>query len=54
MRFNVEDAGIRVEDLGSTNGTYLNGQRMMTGLAAVGGKILVGQSILMVIPDVEA
>ncbi len=33
------DGGVQVEDLGSTNGTYLNGKRILHGEAKVGDEI---------------
>lgn len=34
--------GIQVNDLGSTNGTYLNGQRIQQALAPIGGVVRIG------------
>ena len=39
-----------LEDLGSTNGTYLNGVRVTRARVNEGDRILVGQSILKVVP----
>jgi pSer/pThr/pTyr-binding forkhead associated (FHA) protein len=39
-----------LEDLGSTNGTYLNGARVTRARVNEGDRILLGQSILKVVP----
>jgi hypothetical protein len=42
-RISVEDDGVRVEDLHSTNGVYLNGERMTRALLLnVGDELLIG------------
>src|SRR5271155_4976408 len=40
--------GIQVRDLGSSNGTYVNGARVETGHAAVGDVIAFGQVVFRV------
>lgn len=37
------DYGVEVEDLGSTNGTFVNGHRVTVGIAAVGDEIAFDQ-----------
>lgn len=41
------DGTFRVEDLGSTNGTYLEGQRITTGVAQPGHRVTVGAVTLL-------
>ncbi len=43
-----------LEDLGSTNGTYLNGVRVTRARVREGDRILLGQSILKVVPREQA
>jgi pSer/pThr/pTyr-binding forkhead associated (FHA) protein len=42
------DDGLDVEDLSSTNGTYINGQRIDHGKAAGGDRLRIGRVELMV------
>lgn len=35
--------GVEIEDLGSTNGTFINGQRITGGIAAVGDEVAFDQ-----------
>lgn len=37
------DYGVEVEDLGSTNGSFINGQRVTLGIAGVGDEIAFDQ-----------
>lgn len=37
------DCGVEVEDLGSTNGSFINGHRVTVGIAAVGDEIAFDQ-----------
>jgi hypothetical protein len=48
-RLTFEGDDLVVEDLGSTNGTYLNGVRITRGRAVEGDRILVGGSIMKVV-----
>ena len=48
-RFTFEGDDLVVQDLRSTNGTYLNGVRVTRGRVAEGDRILVGGSILKVV-----
>src|SRR3990172_2042207 len=48
-RLTFEGDDLVVEDLGSTNGTYLNGVRMRRERAVEGDRILVGGSIIKVV-----
>ncbi len=48
-RLAFEGGALVVEDLGSTNGTYVNGARVKRGCVAEGDRILVGGSILKVV-----
>jgi len=49
-RLAYEGDELVLEDLGSTNGTYLNGVRVTRARVAEGDRILLGQSILKVVP----
>jgi pSer/pThr/pTyr-binding forkhead associated (FHA) protein len=40
---------VEIEDLGSTNGTFVNGERISKATAAEGDRILIGSNILRVI-----
>lgn len=42
---------VELRDLGSTNGTYINGARVDRALLQKGDKILIGRSLMLVIPD---
>ena len=48
-RLAFEGEELVVEDLGSTNGTYLNGMRVTRGRVAEGDRLLVGGSIIKVV-----
>ena len=45
-RFSVEEGAVVVEDLGSKNGTFVNGERVERRQLEVGDRILMGTSIL--------
>jgi pSer/pThr/pTyr-binding forkhead associated (FHA) protein len=47
-RFVVDAAGLRVEDLRSTNGTYVNGARTDSAALAEGDEVIVGKFHLLV------
>jgi hypothetical protein len=47
-RFVVDETGLRVEDLGSTNGTYVNGARHETSLLQPGDEVIIGKFHLIV------
>lgn len=49
-RLAYEGGELVLEDLGSTNGTYLNGVRVTRARVAEGDRVLLGQSILKVVP----
>jgi pSer/pThr/pTyr-binding forkhead associated (FHA) protein len=42
-RLTLQDAGVLVEDLESTNGTFVNGRRIKKGLLASGDTLRVGR-----------
>ena len=42
-RLTLQDAGVLVEDLESTNGTFVNGRRIRRGLLASGDTLRVGR-----------
>lgn len=42
-RLTLQDEGVLVEDLESTNGTFVNGQRVRKGLLASGDTLRVGR-----------
>jgi hypothetical protein len=48
-RFSIDGDAFVVEDLGSTNGTYLNGARVSRARLALGDRVLVGGSMLRVV-----
>jgi Domain of unknown function (DUF4388)/Inner membrane component of T3SS, cytoplasmic domain len=45
----IEGDKIRIKDLGSTNGTFVNGEKITETVARLGDRILVGTSIMKVI-----
>jgi hypothetical protein len=48
-RFLVDDAGLSMEDLGSTNGTYVNLRRVERAQLAPGDEVIIGKFHLMVV-----
>jgi len=48
-RINLQTDGIWIEDLGSTNGTFVNGEKIKRARLKEGDRILIGTSILKVI-----
>ncbi len=48
-RFEVENGAVTLQDLGSTNGTFLNGQRVKRSRLAEGDRILIGSSLLKLV-----
>lgn len=49
-RILMEEGVISIEDLGSTNGTFVNGEKIQRGVLKEGDRILIGTSILKVVP----
>jgi Inner membrane component of T3SS, cytoplasmic domain len=49
VRFHVDDTGLWMEDLGSTNGTYVNGARHDKARLEAGDEVIVGKFHLVVI-----
>lgn len=49
--FSVEDGGLVVRDLGSTNGTYVNGVRCDEALLVPGDHVIIGRFHLIVTAD---
>lgn len=47
--FLVDDDGLTVTDLGSTNGTYVNGRRHETAALAPGDEVMLGKFHLVVV-----
>ena len=47
-RFLLQGGQLQVEDLGSTNGVFVNGQRVKQAVLALGDRVLIGASILRV------
>jgi len=49
----VEDAGLRVRDLGSSNGTYHNSVRVQEAELAAGDELVIGPVVFRVVIDGE-
>jgi len=47
-RFSVDATGLSMSDLGSTNGTYVNGMRHAAGMLAEGDLMMIGKFHLRV------
>lgn len=47
-RFLLQGGQLHVEDLGSTNGVFVNGQRVKQATLSLGDRVLIGASILRV------
>ena len=47
-RFSVDPSGLSLTDLGSTNGTYVNGARLDAGQLAEGDELMIGKYHLRV------
>ncbi len=52
-RISTTAAGIRIEDLGSTNGTFVNGEKIKEASLSEGDRVLIGTSIIKLIPAAE-
>lgn len=49
LRFSIDDDNLFVQDLGSTNGTYVNGRRITTPVTVTrGDAVQVGKSVMEV------
>lgn len=49
LRFSIDDGSLYVQDLGSTNGTYVNGRRITAPVAVGrGDAVQVGKSVMEV------
>lgn len=49
LRFSIDDGNLYVQDLGSTNGTYVNGRRITSPVTvARGDAVQVGKSVMEV------
>src|SRR5215510_152265 len=48
-RIELKEGKIHIEDLGSTNGTFVNGERIVKGWLKEGDRVLIGSNILKVI-----
>jgi hypothetical protein len=46
----VKDGDVILRDLGSTNGTFVNGQRVKKARLAIGDRVLVGSSLMKLVP----
>jgi hypothetical protein len=46
----VKEGEVTLRDLGSTNGTFVNGQRIKKVKLAVGDRVLVGSSLMKLVP----
>jgi pSer/pThr/pTyr-binding forkhead associated (FHA) protein len=49
----LPDGGLEVRDLDSTNGTFINGQRIETGRLAPGDRLGVGRMELVALRDAD-
>lgn len=49
-KINVEDGKITISDLGSTNGTFVNGEKVSEAGLGEGDRVLIGTSIIKVVP----
>ncbi len=49
----LADSGVKVRDLGSTNGSFVGGARFQELLLCFGAEIQIGQTILKYLPDEE-
>ncbi len=52
-RIELREGKIHIEDLGSTNGTFVNGERIVQGWLKEGDRVLIGSNILKVIASGE-
>jgi pSer/pThr/pTyr-binding forkhead associated (FHA) protein len=48
-RFIVDERGLRVEDLGSTNGIYVNGRRGDAFMLSPKDEVMIGKYLLLVV-----
>lgn len=48
-RFSVDEAGLSMEDLGSTNGTYVNLERVDSATLSPGDEVIIGKFHLVVV-----
>jgi Domain of unknown function (DUF4388)/FHA domain len=48
-RISLQDGAISIADLGSTNGTFVNGEKVSTARLKEGDRILIGTSILKLV-----
>jgi pSer/pThr/pTyr-binding forkhead associated (FHA) protein len=48
VRLAVDNSGLSMSDLGSTNGTYVNGQRLAAGMLKEGDRLMIGKYHLRV------
>ena len=48
VRLAVDNSGLSMSDLGSTNGTYVNGQRLAAGMLKEGDQLMIGKYHLRV------
>ena len=49
----LTDGGLEVRDLDSTNGTFINGERIQTGRLASGDRLGVGRVALVALRDAD-
>lgn len=53
-KISVSVEGIYLEDLGSTNGSFVNGERVTRSKLSEGDRILIGTSIIKLVPTEKA
>ncbi|MBK9259415.1 MAG: DUF4388 domain-containing protein [Polyangiaceae bacterium] len=53
-RFVMTESDVTVEDLGSTNGTFVNGEKIQRATLKEGDRVLIGTSIMKVVQGEQA
>src|SRR5438094_9918969 len=48
-KLTLQDGGISIADLGSTNGTFVNGEKVKKAQLKLGDRVLIGTSILKLV-----
>ena len=53
-RILLKDGQVSIADLGSTNGTFVNGEKVREAQLSEGDRVLIGSSILKLVPRTAA